>query len=226
MFNGQGQWRKNDWVAFKAWTQDRLLSTDQRLHLLRFKSAVARRRLANLLSNLPPTFDSNAKKASVLFDDTGDLPAFKPEWKPQTVGSRSVVEQTHTKPNILTGIQVTPIKRNMYREIRFLEYFEHLVQKTRFEVERIESEIFWLESARVKLLKNIETVDAQFLNPEFSTNLLGDDSLHQTSIYNPIPDRKLALIDRQEQTFEKINNTNAPRVPNALTPTYFDGVKS
>jgi hypothetical protein len=187
-FNGQGQWRKKQWDQFKPWVQTNVLGKlDKRMHLLRFRSAITRRRLDALLNQtLPPTFDGSVKANSFAFGDD-NMPAFTELWTPQDipgVGQRSVVP--HTEGKALTGVEVQGVKDVSQREIRLLEYYEHLIQKTRLEIEKIEDEIYWCECAQTKVASHFATVDKQFSDPEFGESLIMDESVIRFSLFEPI----------------------------------------
>lgn len=185
-FNSQGQWQKKQWVAFKLWVEKQSTQIDKRLHLLRFKSAITRRRLTQYLLTQPPTFDDNAKKASFVYGDD-NIKVFPDVWEPTEIkGAGPVSAAATAKPKKLTGVETLGIKDFFTRELRSLEYFEHLIQKTRFEIERIEDEVYWLECAKEKILAHEKTIDAQFENQEFSDNLLDDTSTVRVSFFEEV----------------------------------------
>ncbi len=196
-FNSQGHWKQAEWDAFKTWATDRINTKDKRLHRLRFQSAIVRRRLASLLRSTPPTFDSNVKKASVLFDENG-ASTFKPEWIPPQTALGPVVVPASVKPDESVGSKTNPMKDILYRELRLVEYFEHLIQKTRFELEQIEDEIFRLETADIKLTQNMKDIDAKFESPEYTQSLLKKDTLVTDNIFSDVPQR---LADYQREAF-------------------------
>jgi len=197
-FNGQGQWRQKSWEAFQKWVEVQQKAIDQRLHLLRFKSAVSRRRLSSLLAQTPPVFTSDVQETSS-FAVTGDdnLPPFKGEWKLRDVSlAGPTIIAPHQKPKESTGKEVIGIKSLFYREIRAIEYVEHLIQKTRYEIEQIENEIYWLECSEKKLARHFATVNTQFNDVEFSDSLIKEGSLIRLSLLEDAPD---ALVQKHKE---------------------------
>lgn len=215
-FNGQGQWKQSEWTAFSTWATSQLnSSTDKRLHLLRFKSAITRRRLAALIKTLPPNFDANVKQASLAFTST-----FKGEWTPETFGDgqRPLALVPTKAPKAATGVETQGVKSAVNRELRAIEYYEHLIQKTRFELQKIEDEIYWLECSGKKVSAHIATVTAQFSDPEYRENLVTSDTYirHEfTDPINPVLGQQFFL-----GTDLVTSNQSAPQVTNA--PTQFD----
>ena len=213
-FNGQGQWKQAEWDAFKAWSTTQLSSVDKRLHLLRFKSAVTRRRLNHLLKSLPPNIDSNVKAASLAFKPE----AFSGPWEPEKYGDKPLALVPTVAPKAVTGVESSGIKDTFNREIRAVEYYEHLIQKTRFEIQKIEDEIYWLECSGKKIPAHIATVDSQFKDPEFRENLLGKDTLLRHEFTDPIdPLIKQQFFDGSDLIAQ---NESAPPIQNQ--PTQFD----
>lgn len=193
-FNGQGQWIKSSWGYFQKWSENQFQYIDQKLHLLRFRSAVARRRLASLLQQLPPNFDSNAQQNSFAVPDAsgnGDdgIPVFTAEWKPQSVtGLGPTVIPPNKNPKASTGVPVKAVKDYFYREIRGIEYIEYRIQKLRHEVEQIESEIYWLECGKAKITDCLAKVNSQFSDPAYRDSLLPDNSVNRLNILAPFAD--------------------------------------
>jgi hypothetical protein len=229
-FNGQGQWRQKSWEAFKSWVTLEQKSIDKRLHLLRYKSAITRRRLTNLLNNLPPSFTKDVQNnSSFAIGGDDNLPAFKEEWEPRAV---PIVGPTILlpvqNPKQITGVEVLGVKELFQKEIRGIEYSEHLIQKTRFEIERLENEIYWLECSKTKIEKHIKVVDTQFNHLEFSDSLLKTGSVARLSMHEDASD---ALVQKMREgeyllkTYEKARG-NAPipeTTPNSSTVANMTG---
>jgi len=196
-FNGQGQWRQKSWEAFLEWVGTQESSVNKRIHLLRYKSAITRRRLTNLLSKVPPAFTKKAQEHSFAFGGDDTLPAFQKEW---TLKDTPLAGPTYLAPNQspkeATGKEVLAVKKLFSREIRGLEYVEHLIQKTRYEIERIEDEIFWLEASKVKIARHLAIVNAQFKNIEFTGSLVREGSLIRLSLYESASD---ALVQKHKE---------------------------
>jgi len=189
-FNAQGQWRKASWTGFQAWVAGQQKAMDQRMHLLRYKSALMRRRLTNLLKNLPPSFTDDVQKGSS-FAVNGDdkQPPFQAEWKPRDapqVGP-SIMPPTKSAKDA-TGKPILAVKEYFYRELRGIEYVEHLIQKSRFEIEQIENENYWLECHKAKIARNLGIVANQWNDPEFRNSLIADDSMVFFSMLEHPPD--------------------------------------
>lgn len=219
-FNGQGQWRQKSWEAFKSWVTLEKKSIDQRLHLLRFKSAISRRRLTHLLKNLPPSFTPDVQNnASFAIKGDDNLLPFKEEWKPRDVPIvGAIVTAPVQNPKQITGEAVLSVKNLFHREIRGIEYFEHLIQKTRFEIERVENEIYWLECSDSKITRQLALVDAQFNHVEYSDSLLKEGSLARFSMLEDASD---ALVQKHNEGVVLMNryekSKNNPPLPQ-VTP--------
>ena len=199
-FNGQGQWRQDSWTGFQSWVGNQQTFFDQRLRLLRYKSALCRRRLTNLLQNLPPNFTQDVQNSSSFavgsaVDTNGNtlgddrLPVFQAEWKPQNVTNVGpMVRPAVQVPKTQTGKPTLEIKKFFYRELRGVEYFEHLIQKTRYEIEQIENEIYWLEYGPERISRNIGIVNTQWNDPEYRDNLVATGEITRLSMLEPIRD--------------------------------------
>jgi hypothetical protein len=156
------------------------------------------------------------------FDSLGANSSFVPEWAPSKALERSFVDIPGVKPKSFTGLEVIPIKDALYRELRSVEYFEHLIQKTRFELEQIESEIFWQETANTRLTKHMGIVDSQFNDTDNSGHLLESDTLIADDLFAPANERKLAYYRELEAFYKK----TAPEVgyePNKLNSETYGG---
>lgn len=206
-FNSQGRWVQKDWDSFKTFVRVQLLQTEKRLHFFRFRSAILRRKLERLNQTHPPVFDASAKNASVSFAE--DKPVYPRIWKPPVVtgAPQQLAQQVFNFParsSAFTGVPVSEIKDLLYRELDAVQYHEHLIQKLKFEIEQIESEIYKHETANAKIEENLKLVDAQFLDPNNAETLLSSNSiltLLSTDPQDPEVMKKVfrGLIDIKEE---------------------------
>ena len=209
-FNGQGQWKQAEWDAFKGWSTSQLGTVGKRLHLLRFKAALTRRRLKRLMLSAPPTVDIHVKAASYALADE----PFKKPWEPEKIKDRPLsILPTHD-PKSMTGVEAKSVKDTFNRELRGVEYYEHLLQKTRFELQKLEDEIYWLECAGSTVPAHIATVDAQFSDPAFRESLLGKDTLIRHELTDPIDPM---ISDQFFRGADLIKEHNGPSTPNQPT---------